>query len=107
MTKQDMRLRNRRVKRQALITRRRILASINHRILKPIFREIRRESSLDEASVLGIINAVFMQADLVARVKDIRLQRNLADINAYSMNYLNEVNKVYAKEKKKREANES
>ena len=102
MTKKDMRLRNRRVKRQALVTRRRILASINNRILKPLMREIRKESSLDEASVLAILNVVFMHADLGARVKDIRLQRNMSDITAYSKNYLKEVNKVYAKEKKRK-----
>ena len=101
MTKQDQRVRNRRVKKQAIIVRKRILGSINNRILKPLYRELKKESNLNQASVLAILNAVFMHADLVARVNDLRTHRNLSDIKAYSHNFLREVNIIYGKEKKR------
>lgn len=104
MTKQDMRLRNRRVRKQALLLRKQVMASINNRIIKPVLKEIKKEDNIDDNTVLSILNTAFVKSDLDHRVNTLRLNRNKADIKVYSKNYLNEVNSAYKKEKK-RQAN--
>ena len=106
MTRQDVRLRNRRVKKQALLVQKKLLASVNNRILKPLLREVRRETNLDQNGLLGILNLVFINADLDNKVTKDRFSRNRRDIKNYAKNYLNEINKVYEKEKE-RQANKT
>ena len=99
MTKQDMRLRNRRVRKQALIVRKKIMASINNRILKPLLLQVNRQDNIDQSTLIELLNSIFINSNLNNRVNKVRASRNMKDIKTYSKNYLNEITKVYNKHK--------
>ena len=105
MIKQDQRLRNRRVRKQAGIIQKEITASVNRRILQPLLRNIRKESALSENSLFNFLDIAFNNADLNNRVLKLRQSRNQRDIKAYGTNYLNELTRAYNAAKKKSKAN--
>ena len=105
MTKQDIRLRNRRVKRQAGLVLSKLMASIGNRILKPVLVELAREDNLDENGVIEVLRSVYNRSDLDHRVRVLRVSRNMSDLRVYAGNYLKEVTQAYEKEKAKRQVN--
>ena len=102
MTKQDMRLRNRRVRKQAILLQKKVLSVINNRIYKPILQSIKKQDNIEDNVILNIVNNTFVSANIKERVSQLRFNRNKKDIKNYASNYLNELNKEYEKEKKRK-----
>ena len=102
MNKQDIRLRNRVLSRRAIQVRKKIISIIDNQVVIPFIRNIKRFKNLDQSDLLTILNSTISDSDLERQIAELRYRVNMNDIELYARKYLNELNRVYEKEKKKK-----